>query len=679
MVQFLKKNILLSLVLLLLIVIVTACANMATPSGGSYDLDPPVVLRSSPSFNATNVTKGKVVIEFDENVTIEKPSENVIITPPQQSFPTIHSVNKKVVVELRDSLLPNTTYTIDFTNSIVDNNEKNPIENFSFSFSTGDVVDSLSVSGKVLNAENLEPVKGMYVGLHSNLEDSAFTKLKFERISRTNESGGFTIKGVAPGKYRLYALDDTNRDYKYDNPAEAIAFMETVLEPTSELAVRFDTLYVDTTRKVIDTIKQVNYTRFLPDNIMLRSFKSGFQRQYLQKYERTPDALSIFFGAPTTMPELEALSFEDSKDWYVLEKTLKNDTLIYWVKDKELMKMDTLAFRITYPRTDSLNQSVPFTDTIKFVDRTRKKSEKELEREQERLEKEQKERERRGLPPEEPKITFLDITHNLSSSWDTYKNITLEFKEPIIDSLQSKLVLQQLKDSVYHDISYQLEKDSINPRKFIIKYRWVYEGEYQLQMDSAAIYSIYGLWNNKLEQKFKVKAEDQYGQLAIRVAGVDSIPCFMELLDKSDKPVRKVRIRNNAAVFRDLIPGTYYTRIILDENNNGIWDTGDYDKKIQPEMVCYSPKEFVIKEFFIHDEPEPWIIDPSTLANQKPLVITKQKPQEKNSRRKQLEEMEQKNNQQSRSQSTDNNMNANSRNTGDGMSIPSSGGRMMSR
>ncbi|MBK5721086.1 Ig-like domain-containing protein [Dysgonomonas sp. Marseille-P4677] len=653
MLHSLKRYISASILLGIIATIIVSCANMASPSGGDYDFDPPKVVRTSPGFNATNVKSGKIVIEFDENVTIERPSENVIITPPQKSFPSITTVNRKVVIELRDPLLPNTTYTIDFTNSIADNNEKNPIENFSYSFSTGDIVDSLAISGKVLEANNLEPIKGMYVGLHSNLNDTAFTKTKFERISRTNESGLFTIRGVAPGKYRLYALNDANRDYMYDNPAEAIAFFDTTVEPASEKATRNDTTFVDKDKKIVDTIKAMEYTRFLPDNIVLRSFKSNFQRQFLQKHERVQNKVALYFGAPTEMPKIEPLNFDKDKDWYVLEKTLKNDTLIYWIKDKDVMAIDTLAFKVTYLKTDSLNQAIPITDTLNFTDRTR------------RPVKEEKKKEKKGKNDnEEPEITFLKIENNLSSTWDTHNNISLLFDEPIItDSLSNKIRLKQLKDSVYNDVPLILEVDSLNPRKYTIKNRWKYDEEFQLEIDSASIYSIYGLWNDRLEQKFKVKSEDQYGQLAIWVAGVDTITSFIELLDKSDKPIRKSKVKDRVAVFKDVAPGTYYARIILDENNNGMWDTGDYSQKKQPEMVCYSPKVFEIKAFFEHEEQDPWVIDPSTLADQKPLEITKQKPAEKESRKKQMEEKEEKENQQNRrnnnSRDRDQNRNSN--------------------
>lgn len=653
MIQSLRKHIVLLSILSTIAILVVACANMATPTGGEPEYDPPKVVRTNPKLNATNVSSNKITFEFDENVTVQKPNENVIITPPQQSFPVVQAVNKRVTVQLKDTLIPNTTYVIDFTSAIVDNHESTPLENFAFAFSTGDIIDTLAISGKVLTADNLEPVKGMYVGLHSNMNDTAFTKTKFERISRTNESGGFTIRGVAPGKYRLYALDDRNRDYKYDNPNEAVAFFETIIEPSSERALRMDTTYVEgkeAEHKVIDTVKSVEYTRFLPDNIVLRSFKSPFQRQFLQTHARVQNKLNIFFGAPTQMPKLEPLNFDGDIDWAVLEKTPKNDTLTYWIKDKGVMAIDTLSFRITYLKTDSLNQAVSVTDTLRFMDRSRKKTEKELKKEEEeRLKKIEK--------GEVPETIFMGIKHNLSQSWDTYKNIYLEFDQPLQDSLRQKIRLQQLKDSVYSDIDYRFSVDSVNPRKFVIRHRWTYESEYRLQIDSATVYSIYGLWNDKIDQKFKVKKEDEYGQLAIRVSGVDSIPSFMELLDKSDKPIRKVRVIDNAAVFKDVNPGTYYIRIILDANNNGVWDTGDFDKQLQPELVCYYPGVFEITAFFTFDQTEPWVIDPATLAKQKPLEITKQKPQDTESKRKKTEEQEKRNEQNRQGRGVNSNSN----------------------
>ncbi len=261
-----------------------SCANMASPTGGAYDEQPPRLLKSNPQNSALNITRRTLEIEFNENIKIEKPTEKIIITPPQKTPPVIKAVGRKAVVEFEDEMLPNTSYTIDFTDAIVDNNEGNPLENFSISFSTGDYLDTMLVSGKLLAAENLEPMPGIYVGLHTNLDDTAFTHISFPRIGRSDSRGSFSVKGLAAGQYRVYALDDKNRDYKYDNPQEIVAFLDSIVIPSSIPAVRQDTIFKDSV--TIDTIKTINYTKFLPDDLLLRTFSSDFQRKYIQKHER---------------------------------------------------------------------------------------------------------------------------------------------------------------------------------------------------------------------------------------------------------------------------------------------------------------------------------------------------------------------------------------------------------
>ncbi|MDR1937176.1 MAG: Ig-like domain-containing protein, partial [Tannerellaceae bacterium] len=231
---------------LLLLALVYSCANIGMPNGGPYDELPPKFVSSKPAPSQLNY-KGKTIeILFDELIQIDKPTENVIITPPQKQLPVIRPSGRKAVVELKDTLLENTTYTVDFTNSISDNNEKNVLENFSFAFSTGDVLDSLEVSGYLLNAENLEPMPGITIGLHKNLDDTAFVKEVFMRTSRTNDRGKFVIRNIAPGTYRIFALNDKNRDYKFDQPGEEIAFCDSLIVPTFEFTTRQDTLWKDT-------------------------------------------------------------------------------------------------------------------------------------------------------------------------------------------------------------------------------------------------------------------------------------------------------------------------------------------------------------------------------------------------------------------------------------------------
>lgn len=643
---------------------IVACANMASPTGGDYDFDPPVVVSSSPKPNALNVKKGRIEIIFDELVQVEKPSEKVIITPPQRNFPVIRAQNNKVVVEIKDTLKPNVTYTIDFTDAIVDNNEKNPLENFALSFSTGDVIDTLAISGKVLTADNLEPVSGIYVGIHSNMSDTAFTKIPFERISRTNEYGFFSIKGIAPGEYKIYALDDINRDYMYDNPDETIAFFDDVIVPSSEPAVRYDSIFNINTF-AFDSLKEVNYTRFLPDDIVLRSFRSPFRRQYLQKHERTTDdLLSIYFGAPTDMPEVEVLDVPvEMSEWSALEKTKGNDTLQYWLTKPTMIAMDTIRLKVTYMATDTLNQLQPKTDTLSFVNRNKGKEAKDAKKEEKKKRKKKKDEKE-----EKEEIVYLDVKTNIASAFDIYKDIDIEFNYPLSDFEKEKLHLKQYSasDSVFKDIDFELIADSLSPRKFKLRHKWEHDNDYAFSLDSASIHAYNGLYNKKLESKFKIKSADKYGLLEFFIQGLPAgMPAFVEMLDKSDKVVRKEAVVDNVALFEYLNPGIYYARIVLDANNNGKWDTGEYAEGRQPEQVYYWNREYEIKEFW--EMSEDWNITAVPQDKQKPLEITKNKPKDDSKRRREMKQRDAKNERNQRNNSrnqsgTNRNMNTNNNN-----------------
>ena len=206
---------------------VASCARMGSPDGGWYDDTPPRVVSSSPANQGVNVKAKKVTINFSEYIKLDDPQNKVVISPPQLEMPEIKAAGDRIIVELKDSLKANTTYTVDFGDAISDNNEGNPLGNYTFSFSTGDHIDTLEVSGYCLNAKDLEPIKGLMVGLYSNFEDSLFHKEPMMRVSRTNGSGHFTIKGVAPGAYRCFALQDNDGDLVFGQKSEIIAFNTT--------------------------------------------------------------------------------------------------------------------------------------------------------------------------------------------------------------------------------------------------------------------------------------------------------------------------------------------------------------------------------------------------------------------------------------------------------------------
>ena len=611
----------------MLVIIGYSCASMGTPDGGPYDEMPPKFIGSNPGLHAVNAKSKKLELAFDEFIKLEKAAEKVVVSPPQLEQPEIKVVGKKVVIELLDSLKDSTTYTIDFSDAIVDNNEGNPMGHFTYSFSTGTSIDTMEVSGTVLNAADLEPIKGIQVGLHKNLNDSALTTLPFDRVSRTDSRGHFIIRGVAPGKYRIYALMDGNQNYLYDSKTEMVAFSDSIIIPSMMPATRQDTLWKDTL--TIDTIKTVAYTRFMPDDVILRAFKEENTRQFFSRSQRDKENHFIlkFSAKADTLPTLTGLNF-DAKDAFIIEPNEGNDSICYWIKDSLVYQMDTLTMQMDYLYTDSLNQLVPKTDTIYLANKlTREQREKLAKKEAEEKEKERKKKEKKGETIEPEKTPFLKMNVDAPSAFDINKNIALSFEEPVVKIDTSAIHMSVKVDTLWQDIPFLFMADSVLPRKYEILAEWEPEKEYQLKIDSAAIVGLYGLHTNKVEQSVKVKKLDEYGTLLFNLQGA-SPTSIVELLDNSGKVLRQQRITSeNTADFYYLAPNTkYYIRLFDDRNGNGKWDTGNVEQGIQPEEVYYFPKVWEMKANFEFEET--WNIHATPVDKQKLDEIKKQKPEE---------------------------------------------------
>lgn len=614
--------------LLLVIIGFYACASTGMPDGGPYDETPPKFVRATPEPNATNNKRKKISIEFDEYIKLDKASEKVIISPPQNEAPEVKVSGHRVLVEFFDTLRENTTYTIDFGDAIVDNNEDNPLGNFAYAFSTGEHIDTMEVSGTVLSADNLEPVKGIQVGLHKNLEDSAFVKLPFDRISRTDSRGHFTIRGVAPGKYRIYALMDGNQNYLFDSKTEAVAFLDSLVVPDMRPAMRQDTVWNELDTLAYDTIYEVHYTRFLPDNLILRSFKEENPMQYLVKSEREQlNRFSLYFSAKAdTLPTIKGLDF-DEKDAFIIESNPRNDTIRYWIKDTVMCERDTLTFQMDYLATDTLGQLVPKTDTLRMVNKIDKKRRMALA--EEAMKKEEKERKKRAKKGDTLKVEpkFFAMSVDAPSSLDLNRNIVLKFEEPV-EHIDTAAIHMAVKvDSLWEDIPFILMGDSVVPRQYQILADWQPGQEYQFKIDSLGIKGIYGLYTNKVENQLKVKTLEDYGTLYLNIVGAGP-HAIVQLLNSSDGVVRQQPVTDkNTCDFYFLQPSTkYYIRLFNDDNNNGVWDTGNYEEKRQPEEVYYFPKVWEMKANFEFEET--WDIHAVPLDKQKLDEIKKQKPDE---------------------------------------------------
>jgi hypothetical protein len=605
-----------------------SCASIGRPDGGPIDEDPPRVLESSPKPGEVNVKKNKFTLTFDEYIKLEKPSEKVVISPPQIQQPEIKASGKKIIVTLEDTLKANSTYTVDFADAIVDNNEGNPLGNFTYTFSTGSAIDSMEVAGTLLEASNLEPVKGMMIGLQSNLADSAFLKLPLERVARTDSRGRFSIKGVAPGKYRIFGLLDSDQNYAYTQKSEALAFNDSLVVPRWEERTRNDTTWRDSL--TVDTVISRKYHHYLPDDLILRSFKADAASQYLVKSERTDEKMfSLFFAAKAdSLPKLRGLNFDDRS--LVVEHSARFDTINYWIPDSTIYKMDTLSLSLEYLYTDTLDKLVPRIDTLNLV--TKVKGKKGSDAKEKKL----KRRKGDSDEDEEPKIELLNVTLNAPSNMEVYGFATLDFPEPVGSIDTAAIHLRMKVDTLLQDVPFNFERDTVNSRRYKIYYDWDFGQEFELTVDSASLVGLYGLHNGPLKGNFKVKSEDEYCSIFFNISGADSL-AFVELLTPQDNVVRTIKVRDGHADFYFLAPGRYCARLINDRNGNGVWDTGYYTEEgiLQPEEVYYYNQLLEPKANW--ELNQDWDIKALPLNKQKPDEMKKQKPDEEKKKNRNAE------------------------------------------
>lgn len=624
-----RKNLLLCLLALIL---TAACASIGNPDGGRFDETPPRVVGSSPADGAVNVSKRKVQILFDEYIKLEKASEKVVISPPQIEPANVRADGKRVKVDFYDSLRANTTYTIDFSDAIEDNNEGNPMGQYTFSFSTGDVIDTMQVSGRVLNAADLEPIKGIMVGLYpadSTWNDTLFRTRPFLRVSRTNGEGRFTIKGVKDGAYRVRALEDKDGDFVFSQKNERVAFDTTVYVTGSFPDVRMDTVWRDSLW--YDSIRVVPYTHYTPDDVLLLAFlEDGQERHLLKTVYPEPTNFTFYFTAPSdSTPRIKGLNFDER--CLVADASLKNDTVTFWVTDTALIhRQDTLSMILSYMETDTLGQLVVTNDTLDLSPKTtyakiaaeRSKQIEAWEKDRERRQKKAK----KPLPYEENPYerTWLEAGFKPSGSLAPNQNVRYLAKEPILEVDTTKIHFYVKKDTDWLPAPFLFLPEERSAKSYMLYAEWEPGQKYRFVMDTAAVVSVLEHESKSVRQEFHVRAVEEYGSIFIHVISPDT-GVVVQLLSKNDKVEAQQRTdKEGNADFFFMKPGEYYMRCYVDANGNGQWDTGDYASGLQPERVYYFGKPLPLKAQW--DLRQDWDIRAVDVARQKPMAITKQKP-----------------------------------------------------
>ncbi len=576
-----------------LVVIAIRCANPGTPTGGPRDRKPPVMVSTKPANGAPGFTGAAVAFVFNENVQLTDANTKFVISPPLEKSPRVEAHANTVKVSFNDcELMPSTTYTLDFADCLSDLNEGNVSENFTFTFSTGESTDSMMISGNVYDAQTLTPVKSTYVVLQANTADTAFRTVSPIRIAKTDDYGRFAIKNVPDNKhYRVYALDDQNRNFKFDQPGEMIAWMPDSVFPSMEIRQVNDTIVGDS---IAADSTLVHYRTpivrdslvYTPDSLTLFAYTEDNYDQYITNDERKERTkISLIFNC--RMDEHPRITFpgqDSTVNHSVNEYSLTNDTVTIWLTDSLIYKKDSVVIAAHYPVLDTLNQMVNKSDTLTLWHFEKKTSEKDIKKDNRRKKKEQ---------PKKAEAPSLKL--NVGGSLNLYSALSIKSSTPYKSFDWNGVHLFEKVDTLYEPRDYTIVNDTVDLKRKALKHDWQPGNEYKIEIDSAAVYDIYDLPCKAGAYSFKIIELDKYGTLYV---DVDSAPAnsLLQLVDKKDVVVRQRKVPDNGKVaFRYLKASTYMLRIVVDDNNNDKWDYGNFDEGRMPERLIYYMEEIVVR------------------------------------------------------------------------------------
>lgn len=557
----------------------SSCANMGNPSGGPKDTIPPVVIKSEPAPFELNVGENKVRLFFDEFVITDELNDKFVISPPIEKRPTFKTKGKSLIIDLREELKDSTTYSLDFKDAIVDNNEKNPLRDLRLAFSTGETLDSLRMVGYVKDAFSLEPVENAYVLLYRNLSDTMVTTTRPDFIAKTNAEGFFAVTNLPEATYQVFTLTDNDNNLIFTPGAEAVSFQDSTITPWAEYIADRDTAITGS-----DTLVVFGKTRFYPDPIYFMQFEEEFFNLRLDDYQR-PERKFIdltFTASVADTFDFELLSHESKEKWSDVESTEDMDSIRIWLTDSNIYKLDTLRFRLTYQQEDTLGNLYPKNDTIKFyfsdkpqVKSTKRKSKKIVK-----------------------KAESITLRNNLKGSgFDVYRDIIIESPEPVLTFDSTMVHIDQKVDTLFNPVPFVFKAHPANKRKFTISAKWDFNQTYRLTIDSSAVKTIYNMPSNLVDQKFKIQDEEHYGRIIVSLRNVKGA-AMVQLLKNSEKEevIRKqVAYEDGNVEFPYLEPQKYKMKIIFDRNDNGKWDTGNLAEKLQPEEVIYYPEVIKVR------------------------------------------------------------------------------------
>ncbi|MBP5484051.1 MAG: Ig-like domain-containing protein [Bacteroidales bacterium] len=549
----------------------SGCANTTTPpSGGPKDTIPPIITKISPLPGTVNVPtkKTKILFTFNEYVKI-KDANSIYLSPPLEKRPKSEIKGKSLEVTFESPLDSNTTYTLDLTGAIVDNNEGNPFPGYTLVFSTGPQIDSMCMTGLVQDCNTLMPLKGITVMLYKDQADSAVFLKRPVAAAKTDDWGFFSIRNIKDTVYRVYAVKDENNNNMYDPESERVAFLDSLFRPS--------TMYNDSLYELQKfDMKDTALCLARKADVELHLFREKPSKQMIVKKERVGlrTAYLTFMAPQTVVHDMRIKGLPREK--LISQFNPQRDSLELWVNDQRKMP-DTLKLVINYDKTDSTGTLLPTEETVKLA------IGKEL-----RAELQKKQASTKNRKHED---TIAVYTTNADPTTIEQYGYQVEFKYPLIesawDSLKFKIRNPRQQESVG---KVKVIQDSTNLRRFsIMPSEALQPGfEYFLKIPHRLFRDINGYYNDSTVLKVSFPNDEKLSSITLELKNVKNKYIVDLLTEKRDKVVRSFIVEKNAnLVFPYLKAGTYAIRITEDLNRNNLVDTGVLLEHKQPEKVLY--------------------------------------------------------------------------------------------
>jgi hypothetical protein len=601
----LSRNIILFVALLY----AAACAKVSAPTGGMRDRTPPVVTESQPENGARNFRGSRIDIGFDEFVVLDNINEKFMVSPPMKEKPRIYTRGKTVRIEYKDQLRDSTTYTFYFLDAIRDLNENNILDNYRFAFSTGPVIDSLSVTGNVYNALNLEVPEKTSVMLYRDISDSAVIKQIPDYISRVDQTGYFRIDNVRGGRYRLYSLTDDDNSKTWNRVEEAFGFIDSVITVSPEK--NYIPPVKDTTKTEVAQNRKIRQSEAassaaarlaaraeLPEqtgDYRLIHFNAVKKTRYLAASPRpSMYKLTYILSVPPDTLDFGFSITDVSEDQYFIERSRAGDTINVWLTDSSVYSRPIITTIVNYPFTDSLGLDTYKEDTIqmRFL----------------------QPRAARNVKRATPKLNIRSsVTGGIMKPG---QQLFFTAETPLREPDTSRIRLYEVVEKTNNRIPFRFERDTSGLSKFSLDARLREGSQYLLITDSEAFSNIYDETNDSTAMRLTVRETKSYSSLILNIQNCQS-KCIIQLLDRTEKLLAQKKVEGDGRVVFDLLDkGTYRVRAIHDINGDGEWTTGDFLAGRQPEPVSYMPKELEILEGW--EAKEEWDVG---VTNQKPRVL----------------------------------------------------------